>query len=107
VLLVTPFLIRVTSYAMPGLIGPDIRGQTLRQELPMNMLSLAFLVPGASMLVIGLSLAYSALGSGMTQFFGAVTAMLVQWMFLLSGAILSCIGLALKNGQITKRVSKI
>jgi hypothetical protein len=106
VLLVTPFLIRVTSYAMPSLVGPDIRGQTLRQELPMNLLSLAFLVPGASMLVIGLSLVYSALGSGMTQFFGAATAMLVQWMFLLSGAVLSCIGVALKIGQIMKRVSR-
>ena len=106
VLLVTPFLIRVTSYAMPSLIGPDIRGQTLRQELPMNMLSLAFLVPGASMLVVGLSLAYSALGSGMTQFFGAATAILVQWMFLLSGAVLSCIGVALKIGRIMKRVPR-
>ena len=106
VLLVTPFLIRVTSYAMPSLVGPDIRGQTLRQELPMNMLSLAFLVPGASMLVVGLSLAYSALGSGMTQFFGAATAILVQWMFLLSGAVLSCIGVALKIGRIMKRVPR-
>jgi ECF-type riboflavin transporter, S component len=106
VLLVTPFLIRVTSYAMPSLVGPDIRGQTLREELPMNLLSLAFLLPGVSMLIIGLSLVYSALGSGMTQFFGAVTAMLVQWMFLLSGAVLSCIGGALKIGQIMKRVPR-
>lgn len=107
VLLVTPFLIRVTSYAIPSLVSPDIRGQTLRQELPMGLLSLAFLVPGALMLVIGLSVAYSALGAEMTRYFTGATAMLIQWMFLLSGAILSCIGLALKIGQITKKVSKI
>jgi hypothetical protein len=69
----------------------------------MNLFSLAFLVPGASMLVIGLSLAYSALGSEMIRYFGVATAMLVQWMFLLSGAVLSCVGLALK---IRKSVSR-
>ena len=96
VLLVTPFLIVVAARTMPSFVSENLRKQSLRQELPLNLFSIALLVPGAIMLVLGLLTAYSSMGTEITRFFGATTTALVQWMFLISGIALLILGVGLK-----------
>jgi hypothetical protein len=93
VLLVTPLLIRAAALAFPSIVPSDVRTNSLKEEVPKKTFSLALLVPGLIMLLIGLTVTYTALGVRMTGFFGATTMTLVQYMFYLSGVILTIIGL--------------
>ena len=93
VLLVTPLLIRAAALAFPSIVPSDVRTNSLKEEVPKKTFSLAMLVPGLIMLLIGLTVTYTALGVRMTGFFGATTMTLVQYMFYLSGVILTIIGL--------------
>ncbi|MCJ7631635.1 ECF transporter S component [Candidatus Bathyarchaeota archaeon] len=96
VLLVTPILVVVAARTMPSFVNPSLRKQSLRQELPVNLFSTALLVPGVVMIALGLLTAYSSMGLEITRYFGATTAALVKWMFLLSGIALSVLGFGLK-----------
>ena len=96
VLLVTPVLIIVAARTMPSFIGEELRSQSLKRELPLNLFSMALIVPGALMLVLGLLTAYSSMGVELTRYFGAATSALVEWMFLLSGIALLATGTVLK-----------
>jgi hypothetical protein len=96
VLLVTPLLIVIAARTMPSFVSESLRKQSLKQELPLNLFSIALLVPGAIMLVLGLLTAYSPMGSEIIRYFGATTAALVQWMFLISGLALLILGIGLK-----------
>jgi hypothetical protein len=96
VLLVTPILIVIAARTMPSFITQSLRKQSLRQELPVNLFSMALLVPGVVMIILGLLTAYSSMGSEITRYFGATTTALMQWMFLLSGITLSVLGFGLK-----------
>ncbi len=93
VLLVTPLLIRAAALAFPTIVPNDVRTNSLRDEIPKKTFSMAMLVPGLIMLLIGFTVTYTALGVRMTGFFGAITMTLVQYMFYLSGAVLTIIGL--------------
>jgi hypothetical protein len=107
VILVTPLLIRVVSWATPSLVSDDILRHSLGEELPRRLFSLALLVPGVVMLSVGLLLYYSAFGAQMVAFFGDATASLVSLMFLLSGVALVATGLAfLMRKDSRKRIGQ-
>ena len=93
VLLVTPLLIRAAALAFPAIVPNDVRANSLREEIPKKTFSMAMLIPGVIMLLIGLTVTYTALGVRMAGFFGETTMTLVQSMFYLSGAVLAIIGL--------------
>lgn len=96
VLLVTPPLIRAAANAFPSLVPVEVRGHSLREELPEKAFSLAMLVPGLVMVSIGLATSYTGLGHYLVSFFGDTTKFLVEMMFYLSGCILSILGLILR-----------
>jgi hypothetical protein len=93
VLLVTPFLIKAAAAAFPTIVPNDVRTISLREEMPRKPFSLAMLVPGVIMLLIGLLVSYTDLGVRFTGFFGETTMTLVQFMFYISGAVLTILGL--------------
>jgi len=93
VLLVTPVLIRAVAYATPSVVPEDVRIHGLNEELPEKTFSMAILIPGLVMLTVGLLLQFTSLGSQMDSFFGSVTFTLILWMFYISGAALTLIGL--------------
>ena len=93
VLLVGPPLIRAISSAFPGLVSEDIKSSALRGEALRKSFSLAMIVPGLVMLLIGLAVTlepHKILSSG-----AAPSALILggmQVMFLGSGAILFALG---------------
>ncbi|MFX0067364.1 MAG: hypothetical protein ACFFC7_35025 [Candidatus Hermodarchaeota archaeon] len=93
VLLVTPLLIRAAASAFPSIVPPEIRNISLRQEFPQKSLSLAMLLPGVIMLMIGVTVSTTYLGVYTKEFFGEVTLTLIQLMFYVSGAVLSVLGI--------------
>jgi len=92
VLLVTPLLIRATVLAFPSIVPEEIRNNSLKHELPRKSFSLAMLVPGVIMLIIGLATSYTYLGVYTCNFFGEITTTFIQLMFYVSGAVLSGLG---------------
>ena len=100
VLLVTPVLIRAVSLAFPSLIPEDVRTNSLKSELPQRTFSLAFLIPGLIMLLIGLLITLTPLNAQMITFFKEPTTMLVQAMFYVSGTVLTVIGLVVGMRRI-------
>ena len=93
VLLVTPVLIRAASLAFPSLIPEDVRLNSLKNELPQRTFSLAFLIPGLVMILVGLMITLTPLNAQMIAFFKEPTTMLVQGMFYVSGTVLTVLGL--------------
>jgi len=100
VLLVTPILIRAASSAFPTVVSEEIRRNSLRQELPETSFSLAMLVPGVIMLIIGLATSYTDLGLMTRSFFGELTSGLIQLMFYSSGVALSFLGVLFYTRKI-------
>ena len=84
VLLVTPVLVRVVVWAVPSVVPEHVRTFSLKEELPKGTFSLALLVPGLIMLVVGLATTYTSLG--------IYTNIGAQTMFYASGAVLSVLG---------------
>lgn len=93
VLLVTPPLIRAAATAFPTIVPEDVRTHSLQEELPETTFSLAVLVPGIIMLLVGLTTSYTTLSVYLSNFFGASTKDLIQLMFYGSGGALSSLGL--------------
>ena len=93
VLLVTPPLIRAAATAFPTIVPEDVRTHSLQEELPETTFSLAVLVPGIIMLLVGLATSYTTLGVYLSNFFGASTRDLIQLMSYGSGGALSFLGL--------------
>jgi len=95
VLLVTPFLIKAAAAAFPAIVPSDVRTISLREEMPRKPFSLAMLVPGVIMLLIGLMVSYTDLGVRMAEFsaFKEPTMTLIKYMFYISGAVLTILGL--------------
>jgi MFS family permease len=93
VLLVTPVLIKAAAAAFPAIVSNDVKTISLREEMPRKHFSLAMLIPGIIMLLIGLTVSYTILGERMMTFFGDITMTLVQYMFYISGAVLTILGL--------------
>ena len=95
VLIVTPLLIRAAAQAAPAIVPPTVRSHSLRKELPQRLFSLALLGPGIVMIAVGLVTVFTPLGEQLAAP-NKVTATLFQWMFLLSGTILTGLGLMLR-----------
>jgi len=92
VLVVTPVLIRAASSAFPLIVSERIQHSSLREELPLKSFSLAMIIPGIFMIVLGLATSLTSLGLFMQTYFGMLTFTLVQLMFYLSGAVLTGLG---------------
>jgi energy-coupling factor transport system substrate-specific component len=98
VLLITPILIRATAIAVPSIVSEELRTCSLRKELPKTMFSLAMLVPGIIMLLVGLiSITYADFGK-MFSLTGAALAV-IQIFFCGSGGALSALGVMIYTGQ--------
>jgi len=93
VLLVTPLLIRAVAAAVPSVVPEEVRVHSLKQELPKNTFSLAILIPGLIMILMGLATTYTTLGNHINSFFGEPTFSLIQLMFYGSGLTLTVLGI--------------
>jgi len=100
VLLVTPLLIRAVAVAVPSVVPEEVRVHSLKQELPKNTFSLAILIPGLVMILMGLATTYTTLGNYINSFFGEPTFSLVQLMFYGSGLILAVLGITVYTSRI-------
>ena len=94
ILLVTPLLIRAAAAAFPSIVPEEVKTHSIKQELPKTTFSLAMLIPGLIMLLIGLATTYTVLGVHMSKNFGAITTMFIQLMFYGSGVVLLILGLS-------------
>jgi hypothetical protein len=99
VLLVTPPLIRAVAVAVPSIVPDDVRTHSLREELPKTTLSLAMLIPGLIMLLIGLATTYTDVGVYLSTTFKDPIPVLIQLMFYISGITLTCLGMAVYAGK--------
>ena len=99
VLLVTPPLIRAVAAAVPSIVPEDVKIHSLKEELPKTTLSLAMLVPGLIMLLIGLATTYTGVGSYFSNTFGDPTSILIELMFYISGITLTCLGIVVYAGK--------
>ena len=91
VLLVTPLLIRAAAAAFPSIVPEGVKAHSLREELPKTTFSLAMLVPGLIMIVVGLATTYTSLA--------VYTPLGAQIMFYGSGIALSVLGVLIHTGQ--------
>ena len=91
ILLVTPLLILATAAAAPSIMPLDLRTHSLREELPKTTFSLAMLIPGILMIIMGLAATYTQMGSLMSLNSDTLTA--IQTLFYGSGVILSILGI--------------
>jgi len=97
VLLVTPLLIRAAAMTMPSIVPEDVRTHSLKTELPKTQFSLAMLVPGVLMVLIGLATTYTSMGELMSRAIPAsirsITMAMIQLLFYGSGVVLFILGL--------------
>ena len=93
VLLVTPPLIRAAASAVPSIVPENLRNNSLREEIPRTTFSLAMLIPGLIMLLIGLTTTFTDVGSYLSNTFGDPTLILVELMFYVSGVVLASLGI--------------
>jgi len=93
VLLVTPPLIRAVAYTSPAVVPEDVKTHSLQKEMPRKMFSLALLLPGTIMLLMGMATSYTTFGTTLVSFFGAITKDLIQIMFYGSGIVMLILGL--------------
>ena len=91
VLLVTPLLIRATVAAYPSIVPDEVKAHRIREELPRMTFSLAVLVPGLVIIVIGLATTYTALAD--------YTPLGAQLMFYASGIVLTVLGILIHARQ--------
>jgi uncharacterized membrane protein len=99
VLLFTPFLIKAVATAMPSTVPDDVRQHSLKEEFPKNTFTLAFLIPGLIMLLIGLATSYTLFGGYVYTYFGEPATSFIQLMFYLSGVVLSVLGILVFTGK--------
>ena len=100
VLLVTPVLIRVIATAFPSLVTEEVRRHVLGEEIPSTAFSIAVLIPGLIMLVIGVATTFTPFGETMRTFFGSTTVSLIEIMVYTSGVVLTALGLLIKGRSI-------
>jgi hypothetical protein len=99
VLLITPLLIRAVAAAVPSVVPKDVRTHSLKEELPKTTFSLALLVPGLIMLLIGLATTFTAVGNYISSHFKPPISTLIELMFYASGVILFVLGILIYTGQ--------
>jgi len=90
VLLLGPPLIRAVASAFPGLVSEQIKSSTMKGELPRRSFSLAMMIPGSLMLLIGIAMTLADPGKMLALNLAPSALILVgmQVMFMSSGAIL-------------------
>jgi hypothetical protein len=100
VLLFTPLLIRAASWAFPTVVPKEVREGSLQKELSTKSFSLAMIVPGFIMIVLGLATNLIPLG---------VYSGSIQLMLYVSGATLAILGslvyIKKETHQLAKKVS--
>ena len=104
VLLLGPPLIRAVSSAFPGLVSEEVRSSTMRGEVPRKSFSLAMMLPGLFMLLIGVAIVLADPGQILAMQLAPSPLVLagMQVMFVGSGAVLLVLGtLALSTGRLT------
>lgn len=104
VLLLGPPLIRAVSSAFPGLVSEEVRSSTMRGEVPRKSFSLAMMLPGLLMLLIGVAIVLADPGQILAMQLAPSPLVLagMQVMFVGSGAVLLVLGiLALSTGRLT------
>jgi hypothetical protein len=99
VLLITPLLIRAVAAAVPSVVPKDVRTHSLKEELPKTKFSLALLVPGLIMLLIGLATTFTAVGNYISSHWGPLIHTFIEVMFYASGVILFVLGILIYTGQ--------
>jgi len=103
VLLFTPLLIRAVAVAMPSIVPNDVRQHSLKEEFPKTTFTLAFLVPGLIMLLIGLATSYTIFGEYIYTYFKEPATSFIQLMFYISGTVLSVLGVLVFAGKTALR----
>jgi len=109
VLLLGPPLIRAIASAFPGLVSEEVKSSTIRSEVPRKSFSLAMILPGLLMLLIGSWMTLtdpSQLQALKLAYGGAYNVILagMQVMFLGSGTILLVLGVVvLATGRLITR----
>ncbi len=93
-LLVTPPLIRAAASAFPSVVPEEVRVHSLADDMPKVTFSLAMLIPGLFLLLIGLATSFTILGTYTVKFFGETTTSFIGLMYYLSGGALSFLGSA-------------
>ena len=106
-LLATPPIIRSACGAFPSLLPESVVNATVRGEIPRLTLASALLLPGISMILIGLATSLTPLGSLMSPAFGSgiaqqLTLTLVRLTFYLMGGVLTVLGLALLTVRFSR-----
>lgn len=99
VLLITPLLIRAVAAAFPSVVPKDVRTHSLKEELPKTKFSLAMLVPGLIMLLIGLATTFTAVGNYISSNFKPPIPTLIELMFYASGVVLFALGILIYLGK--------
>jgi len=92
ILLVTPLLIRAVAQAMPTIVPEEVRVNSLETELPKTSFSLATIVPGAIMLLIGLATTFTPLGAFTASASKLSGTLMIELMYYIGGATLIIIG---------------
>ncbi len=102
-LLLTPFLIKISAIALPNITPIDVRNASLRQEFPTKLFILSILLPGIIMLLLGLSLYFTPfvniIYNGLTTIIkperALLTIDLIKIMFILCGFSMTFSGILL------------
>ena len=95
VLLVTPPLIRAAAASFPSIVPEDVRVHSLTEEASEGEFALSMLVPGMAVVLLGVVITGTGLGTYIANSFGQGTKTLIELASYLSGGALSVIGLFL------------
>jgi len=109
-LLLTPFLIKISAIALPNITPIDVRNASLSQEFPTKFFILSILLPGIIMLSLGLSLYFTPfvniIYNGLTTIIkpekALLTIDLIKIMFVLCGFSMTIGGILLNFVSINK-----
>ena len=92
VVLITPPLIRGAVNAFPYLMDNNVIEATTLGGVPEEGLVLSLLTPGVIMIIVGVGISYTALGTQLTGFFGVQAAELIKLMTFIGGFVLAALG---------------
>ena len=92
VLLAVPPMIRAIAHAMPNIVSEDLRKNSLRSELPNTSFSLAMIIPGAIMVLIGLLTTFTSLGDYTVGASKLAGKLLIELLYYVGGAALLVVG---------------
>ncbi len=106
VLLLGPPLIRAVASAFPGLVSEEIKTSIMKGEVPRKSFSLAMILPGSLMLLIGIAITVVDPGQILALKLATFPLILagMQAMFVGSGVILLVLGVVvLATGRLVAK----